>query len=465
MKRRENWNDTRLDSPGVSNWRVGSKMQVKGTNLLVLEPTSITNKLCEFELASTEVIGFGLLSGFLIEGVFEVKTPTVDWAPCGEDDGAQIILQPNWFEHLVHKIDVFHINSEINPHDVPIQADPFLNGFIYSFMDQFTKAFLCPEPCNPGRATAVTKEDWKATPNSEYTKYAKAVFGRRLKFRHIPLFKFPFYQQPNFVMDGKRPTAIPIPQIGNLHIRVYFKDDQKIFKKSPTATANSYRFRMSSIHLVAEEMRLNPAAERAFLTSKKSINYEGVTKLGMAHNIPAGIFTYTAKLNKVLLPEGIFIFCLLKTVIPGTYDFNTFTDNIFLPHNIKSVQVYFGGKPFYSKMPTVNDIGHHLSDCKHYFDHLTSPPFGVHQRPSYLDFARMANGSDTSPYPHVYIDLTQGKPDTRLVPVNDQGTIIQTKEFLDVALQFNTTGVTADATYFIYYRYKYHFRHAPKKIC
>lgn len=458
MKRRENWNDVRLESHPPSKWRVNSKNQVKGTHIIALEPTTKTDTLYEFELDATDVLGFGLYSGFLVEGQFESKgTGATDaWTACaGGATGelVKVVLQNNWFEHLVKQVDVFHVNTELNPHDVPINADPYLNSYLLAYMDNFTKLFLCPEPCHPGNSTTVVKDEWRAIADTDYGKYAKTVFGKTVKFRYVPLFKFPFYQAANFVMDGKKPTALPMPLIGNLHIRLYLKEDSgKIYKKS-TGNAASYRFSIKSIKLMVEEMRLTPSAEKQFLSQKKPIEFAGVTKLGVAHNIPTGVFNYTAKLNKVYLPEGIFIFCLPKQVISGTYDFKDFTDSVFLEHRISKVEVYFGGKNFYSKSPTPYDLSLGLSDEKIFFDHLIAPPFGVFQKPALLDYVKMQNGAELTPYPHVYIDLTQGRPDTRLVPTNDTGSIIQNKEFLDVILQFNVNGPNADGTYLVYYFY------------
>ena len=454
MKRRENWNDARLESHPPAKWRAPGKNQIKGTNIVALEPTTKTETLYEFELGSTEVLGFGLYSGFMVDGQFETQATANDaWTVCGADEATKVTVQPNWFEHMVKQIDVFHINAEINPHDVPVTADAFLNSYLLAYMDHFTKMFLCPEPCNPGNAVTVEKEGWRATATSDYAKYAKHIFGKEVKFRYIPLFKFPFYQSPNFVLDGKKPTALPMSLIGSLHIRLYLKDDcTKIFKKIDGNNAN-YRFKIKSIQLMVEEMRMGPTAEKQFTNQRRQLEFAGVTKLGMAHNIPTGIFTYTAKINKLYQPEGIFICCLPKSVVPGTYDFKDYVDQVFLEHRIKSVDVYFGGKPFYSKKPTPYDLGAGLSDEKIFFDHLIAPPFGVFQKPSLLDYAKMQNGSKLSAYPHVYIDLTQGRPDSRIIPTNDPGTIVQNKDFLEVVMQFDTQGPNTNGTYFVYYFY------------
>lgn len=456
MKRRLNWNDVRLESHPPPKWRLGNKIQVKSTNVVALEPITKTDTLYEFELGSSEILGFGLYSGFLIEGQFETKAAgdAATWTECTAAESAKVAVQSNWFEHLIKDINVFHVNAEINPHDVPLNADAFLHTYLLAYMDHFTKLFLCPEPCNPGNATSTEKTGWQVSTTSDYTKYANTIFGKPVKFRFIPMFKFPFYQSSNFVMDGKKPTCLPMPIVGNMYVRLYLKNDlTNIFKKITQNTA-SYRFNLKSIKLMVEEMRLSPTAEKQFLGQKKPIEYAGVTKLGMAHNIPGGVFSYTAKINKIYLPEGIFIFCLPKSVIPGTFTFeSTTTSSVFLDHKLKKVDVYFGGKPFYSKTPTPYDLEVNLSNEKIFFDHLIAPPFGVCQNPTLATFANLENAGALSPFPHVYIDLTQGSPESRLITTNDTGTIIQNKEFLDTILQFGGDGPNTDATYFIYYFY------------
>lgn len=457
MKRRSNWNEARLESQTPPKWRSNNKIQVKGTNVVALEPITKTDTLYEFELGSAEILGFGLLTGFLVEGQFETlaTTENATWAVCPAAEKTKVSVQSNWFEHLIRDINVFHVNAEINPHDVPLNADAFLHTYLLAYMDQFTKLFLCPEPCNPGNATSSNKDGWKVSTTSDYTtKYAPAIFGKEVKFRYIPMFKFPFYQSANFVMDAKKPTALPMPIIGNMYVRLYLKNDlTKIFKKID-GNAAKYRFNIKSIKLMVEEMRLSPTAEKQFLSLRKPIEFAGVTKLGMAHNIPAGVFSYTAKLNKIYLPEGIFIFCLPKTVIPGTFEYSTSTtDAVFLEHKLQKVEVYFGGKTFYSKSPTPFDLNVDLSNEKIFFDHLISPPFGVHQNPALATFSNLENGAALSAFPHVYINLTQGNSESRLVTNNDSGSGIAQKEFLDTILQFGGTGPNTNATYFIYYFY------------
>jgi len=442
------------DLQDLYSFKKAKNSAVRGSNVVILEPTSKTDLLYEFEISSQLVVGFGLYSGFIVEGKFEKKgaAQTATWGATEEADNEDMVIQQNWFEHLVKDVDVFHINSEISPHDSPSQADPFLNSFLLAHMHKSTKRHLCPEPCNPGNACSVTFGSWKNADDSDYINYSKLVLGKNLKFRYIPLFKFPFYQSANFVHDDELPRPIPIPAIGNLHIRFYLREGTShIFKKTDACTS-SFRFNLKSINLAVEELILNPLIERSMLTSKKRINYAGVTKLGMAHNIATGIFSYTAKLNKIYLPQGLFIFCLPKTVIPGTYTYQDYADYVFLRHNIKSVGVYFGGKSFYTKTPTPFDWNYLTADNKQYFDHLNSPPFGVRMDSSLVQYSNLEGGGSASPYPHIYIDLTQGSPGSRLITENDDGSIVQNREFLDVALQFKHPG-TVNATYYVYYFY------------
>lgn len=438
----------------ANTFKNASKLSTKGSNVVLLEPTSKTDKCFEFELSSTQIVAFGLYTGFIIEGVFQKKAAgeNATWVACEEADAQTVVVQRNWFEHTLKGTDIFHINSEISPHDVPNQADAALHGYLLDHMHPSTKKFLCPEPCNPGNASSMTKEGWKVNATSKWVEYSKSIFNGPIKFRYIPLFKFPFYQGANFVLDKHPFENVPIPAIGNLHIRMYFMDNpNKIFRKTD-ANTNSFRFNLTSVNLAIEEMRYNPNIEKQLLSSKKAITFHGVTKLGMAHNIPVGVHSYTAKLNKVYLPQGLFIFCLPKSVIPGTYNYSSFNDMVFQNHNIKNVTAYFGGKPFYSKSPTPYEIGTLTSNNKAFFDHIKNPPFGITQDFDRMEYDYIKDGGLESPYPHIYVDLTQGSADSRLFTENIDTTLIQNKEFLDVALQFNATGAQ-DQTYYVYYFY------------
>jgi len=449
--KRKSIEDGKIQGPGIQAFKNAGKMPCKGSNVVIYEPTSKSNQLFEFELNSAQIPQFGVHTGFLIEGAFEKQDgATAAWTACTVDDAANVVVAPNWFDFIIKDIDIFHVNSEISPHDVPTPADAFLNAFLLAHMHKDTKRLLCPEPCHPGNGTTITKDGWKQTATSAWREYAKQIFSGTISFRYVPLFKFPFYQQANFVLGKNEPQALPLPSIGNLHIRVYFREGL-IFKKASGVTT-SYRFRLHTVLLAVEELRLSLTAEKNFLTSKRRVPFEGVTKLGMAHNIPQNVYSYTAKLNKIYLPEGLFIFCLPKTVIPGTYNFQEFADNVFLDHNIKSVAIYYGGKTFYAKSPTPHDLGSLTSNNKHFFDYIISPPFGVRMDPTCINYDLLKNGGEQSPYPHVYIDLTQGGAHTRLITDNDDGSNVQNKEFLDVALQFKNRG-TVDGTYFVYYFY------------
>jgi len=92
------------------------------------------------------------------------------------------------------------------------------------------------------------------------------------------------------------------------------------------------------------------------------------------------------------------------------------------------------------------------SNNKHFFDYIIRPPFGVRMDSPFINYALLKNGGEKSLYPHMYIDLTQGKAHTRLITDNDDGSNVQNKEFVDVALQFKNRG-TVDGTYFVYYFY------------
>lgn len=117
---------------------------LQGTELHTILPSSLDAHTCyQFELPSSVTLLFGLMTGFLVRGTFQSKESAAaddsTFAQLTEASSSEVALVPNWFEHLIKGVTVYHDNSAIQTHDVPQKADPYLNTCIYSHMSEAEK--------------------------------------------------------------------------------------------------------------------------------------------------------------------------------------------------------------------------------------------------------------------------------------------------------------------------------------
>jgi hypothetical protein len=314
---------------------------------------------------------------------------------------------------------------------------------------------MFPEACSPGNAVFTKKGDWGTAANGAWHNYSKTIFGKEeCSVRYIPLHVFPFFQQKNFMIDGKPPNALPMSLLNKLQIRITFTDNfDHIFRKLAGNT-KMYSLKFSDVKLVYEEARLSPAFERSFLNTKRLLPFSGVTKFAVSENVPAGTFSHRLRFQDIYMPEGVFIFALPKEVVGGQFKYSTSTsDQVFSNHNIEKVDLAFGGLPFQLKAPRIGDIEDDIIEIKMLIDHLEYPPFGMLQDPKHLTYETIQKGCANTPYPHVYINLTTTGNETRLVPLSDNGAIINRQSDLDIVLNFGTGGATTGVNYFIYIFY------------
>lgn len=450
--------DSRFVNSKEPAWARNVRSQgLHGSEIITIQPTTSSPEVYEYDLPTNSMVMFGPASGFLVKCVFEKEnTETKAWDAIPAADSSKLGLQPNWFEHLIKDVGVFQNNTRLNCHDVPRSADPFINTYLFAHMHSEIKKSLFPEPQNPGNCVPLTKADWSLTTDtSKWRKYADNVFGKnKLWFRYIPAFTFPFYQQPNFSIDGKPPAVIPMPLVGKMSISVYFKDTTDLIFMKPVANVDKYRLRIESMDLIVEEARCKVQFEKQFLSGKKLFYYDGMTRLAIAENIASGDLNHRCRFQSVAMPEGIFICALPKTAVNGTYKSTTPKDVIFEKHNIKSVEVKYANMPLAIKYPKYGDFRHHIMEIKSFIEHNENPPFGVLQDPSAVNFEDIYEGGDNTVYPHVYLHLCPSGKETRIVPIGDDGqTVAQTTHDLDINMSFNTGGATANVAYLIYIFY------------
>jgi hypothetical protein len=451
--------DPRFIFGDIPKWHTSFKQNLWGTELVTIEPTTKSDTVFEFDFPTNSTLLFGPNSGFLIKGTFEKQKEDKTWSEIEQTELSSVLVQPNWFENSIKSIDVFHNNTQVKAHDVPRYSDSFVNTYLYANMHPEIKKFLCPESCHTGNGVptenAATASSWYGTDeNSEWRKYGQSIYQNTTKFRYVPPFTFPFYQQSNFCRAGRPPAALPMPVLGKMSVILSMKDDSKLlFAKAASNTA-AYRFNLESVKLVVEEARLNPTFEKTFLSQKGVLAYEGNTHFGLAENITAGVMSHRLRLQDLYMPEGIFIFALPKTVLGGNFQFsNDHRSRVYSPHNIESVDVKFQNMPLVMKSPNFGNILDDLTQVGQLLDHQDFPPFGVTQNPKMLTLNKIQMGGTNSQYPHVYLNLCPTTPQSRLVPIGDNGSCITKTGNLDLTIKFDTNGATADVTYFVYIFY------------
>jgi hypothetical protein len=451
--------DSRLTYAKMPSWQKGFNQVLHGTDLHTIPPTTADAQFSyEFEFPNNAVLLFGPMSGFLVKGVFETKAPGADdstFTRLDADSGSNVTLVPNWFEHLIKDITVYHGNVAIRTHDVPKNADPFLNTYLYAHMHPDTKDCLFPEPSNPGRCVGISEKDWALSEESSlWRKYSEKAFEEgKITFRFIPPFLFPFYQDPNFCSTGMAPAALPMQIVGKMAVTLMLKESSDgIFLKAEN-NLNTYRFTIQSIHLVLEEARLNLSSERKFLTRKEPLIYPGMTRLGTFENISSGMLNYRCRLSNILFPEGVFICAVPKDALSPYFKWAPKNRKVFMEHNIESMTFRFQNKSLNFRTPHVGDFRNHIMRIKKFLEHHQNPPFGVYQNYKTTTFETMRSGSESTLYPHLYFNLTASGKETRIIPVGDDGHLLTKPGDLDITFNFSTGGATSDVIYLIYVFY------------
>jgi hypothetical protein len=448
--------DSRFENNKEPGWAKNVKNQaLHGVEILTIQPTTSSPEVYEYDLPTNNLVLFGPTAGFMVKCIFEMEGADKSWKTVPVAECSNVLLQQNWFEHLIKDVAVFQNNTRVNCHDVPRSADPFINTYLYAHMHPETKKYLFPEPQNPGNCVGVKHEDWSLeVEDSKWKAYAKKVFGNnRLVFRYVPTFTFPFYQQTNFCVDGKPPAVIPMPLVGKMTITVFFKDSLNNIFMQPATNATKYRLRIESMELMVEEARCKVSFEKQFLGGKKLFYYEGLTRLAIAENIAAGDLNHRCRFQGIAMPEGVFICALPKTAVNGTYKSTLPKTKVFEKHNIKSVEVKYANMPLAMKYPKYGDIRQHVMEIKTFLEHNENPPFGVLQDPQLLNFESVMEGADETVYPHIYMYLCPSGKETRIVPIGDDGQETAQSNDLDINISFNPGGATANVAYLMYIFY------------
>jgi hypothetical protein len=436
-------------------WKNNKHQKILGKELVIIQPTKPIEEepnMIEFEIKTEDVVSFTSNTRFHIEGIFQYSTGAdMDWTPCPVAQSTKVVVQPNWLEQLVKRVDVYIGGQLIVPADEGTHIAPFINTFLLAMMDKEQKRLLCPEPCSPCFAVPTKKgtAGWTETAGSEWQAYAQTIFtSTDIKFGHVFFQLFPFWQNSNYFM--KMPKTVPISMTSPLTIRIQFNDNHySIFKKVGTGVDNSYRFCFKKFELWTEQQRVSASTKMSLHREKKTLNYGGVCRLLRTENIPASLTVYRHTVQDVLFPEGILIYALPKDVIGGVYKYQNNTDGTVLSsHGISNVAIHFGDQNYFFNHPNIGEIKDSMRELNSLLDYLSKPPFGIKMDPDKVTLSYLADGFKNTPYPHVYLNLCNFADNSRIVPFLDKdASIVGKPGKLDIIMNFETGGAVNDVTY------------------
>jgi hypothetical protein len=146
----------------------------------------------------------------------------------------------------------------------------------------------------------------------------------------------------------------------------------------------------------------------------------------------------------------MFIFAVPKGVLKGKYTYDQNLDgNVFSKHNLRKVHFTFGGHSFFLDSIDVGDFCNDIIEKKLFYDYLTSPPFGMTMDQNKITQENIVSGGKNTPYPHVYINFCNYGNKSRILPVVDDGSILQNKRDLEVVLTFDEKGAPNNIVFYV----------------
>lgn len=457
--------EKQFEFPEVKNvWQDKGKTQkILGTEYFTVDSVSpITGrpKQVEFELRDNEEVwGMGPNTRFKVRGQFQCMLPAkdgqpaTDWTPCGKADLDKVVVAPNWFDACLKQIEMFHGNSKMNSSNEVRYVGAYLNAWKYNYMNKEQKKLLCPQACSPGYGVPNKLNGWTFDEGSEWvTDYGLKVFtGATIQFDYIPLDMAPFFQNSNYLENEQK--ILPMPLLDKITVRFLFHDDlSSIFFIKPD-NPKRYRFYFQEISLVVEKLKLSIPTKNAILNKRGKLDYVGVTRILKTENINATDLIHKAKIQGMLLPEGMFIFALPKKVLNGSFTYQGSKGNVFSPHNIKQIEFKYGELNFFITRPNIGMFQEDVIESKLFNDYMTAAPFGLNMDPDKVLMESIDDGWSKTPYPHFFINFCNYGDKTRIVPFLNDGSMLKNENDMELNFTFDDGGAPADVTFILYYYY------------
>ena len=348
---------------------------------------------------------------------------------------------------------MFHGYSKINTSTDMRYVWSFINAFKYNFMTDEQKKLLCPQDCSNGYSVPSKKNSWTTAADSDWVKnYGPKVFtGKNINFDYIPMDFPPFFQHSNYL--EKEQKILPMPLLDKLTIRFIFNDDLTTIFNVKAGVTKKYRFFFNSIKLVVEKLKLSIAAKSAILDKGRKFNYPGVTRILKQETITPTDLTHRAKIQGMLLPEGLMVFAVSKKLTNGTFNWQGSNMDVFRSHNIKSLDIKYGNLQFFMHRPNLGQVKESVIESKLYFDYLNAAPFGLEMDPNKITLDSLDEGWTSTPFPHVYINFCNYGDKSRIVPYLNNGSMLKHENDMEINFEFEGTGAVEDVTYIIAYFY------------
>jgi hypothetical protein len=442
------------------NWKTNKHQKVLGKELVVIQPNKkvelVPSGILEFDVKTEDVVSFTPNTRFHIEGQFEYKELPADtqWIPCTAAEYAKVIVQPNWVDNLIKRVDVYNGGQLIVTNDEGHFVAPYINTFLYAYMDKHQKRLLCPEPCSPGNGvpTKTGAEGWDKAAGSEWQAYSKKIFtGENISFGHLFMQQFPFWQHSNYF--ERMPKILPSNAM--LRINVLFNDYPDAIFKQVGTNVRLYRFAFKKFELWTEQLRVNPSVKASMLKEKRVQHFSGVCRMLRSESIASTLTIYRHSVQDVFFPEGVLLYTLPKDVLAGSYKYKNNADgNVLSANKITNVAIQFGDQTYFFNHPNIGDVKDASRELNTLVDYFAKPPFGMKMDPEKITLAALEDGFKNTPYPHVYLNLCNFADISRVVPFLDKdATIVGKRNKLDIIMTFETGGAVNDVTYFAHLFY------------
>ena len=204
---------------------------------------------------------------------------------------------------------------------------------------------------------------------------------------------------------------------------------------------------------MVEKLKLSIPTKNAILNKRGKLDYVGVTRILKTENINATDLIHKAKIQGMLLPEGMFIFALPKKVLNGSFTYQGSKGNVFSPHNIKQIEFKYGELNFFITRPNIGMFQEDVIESKLFNDYMTAAPFGLNMDPDKVLMESIDDGWSKTPYPHFFINFCNYGDKTRIVPFLNDGSMLKNENDMELNFTFDDGGAPADVTFILYYYY------------
>lgn len=473
--------DDLFDYSGSTTWRP-KKFPVHSSQITIIDPkqtvfNALNPKQLDYDINSTKTLLMSPMFRIEVKGGFEKQKPPtkVDGSPdvvhkpepCTEAEISEVQVQPNWLEYLIKSVEVYSGVSRLATNNEDKALTPHLNTFLNSYMDKDLLKLTAPQTFHPARYYPSFEKDSMVIGSDNWKNYGPKIFvNRDLTIDYYPRV-FPFVQSVNKFDKSDKSRPLPMPLLGKLSVRITFADDMRCIFRKKEGNLNDYNFRFKSVRLIIDEGNLSIPFEKSLFSAKKTLVFPGMCRKSKIESLPARTPTFRTKFSDTYMPEGLLVMAMNKKIANSQYSFATDTEgkNMFLPHNIKRVEVSFNNLSFDIKDPTPANLGWDMFDVQTFMNHLKCPIFGVKMDKKNLNMNHFAEGGANSSFPHFYIPLTQYFGDiwTRKVPALDDGSCLNKLSTLDIFTTFDHGGSDENAIYvFVIFFTDYCMAYDPK---